>query len=96
MHAGDETKKIENCKSQGKSASTQTASTTNHRIPTISNSCISKIRLAILQRIQNSALRHSYNNALYPPRFIIERFHRKTKLKPINQRLTKRAKKYKK
>ena len=52
---------------------------------------LSKTRLAMLKRIQNRVLRQAYNDTLYPPRFITEELHRKTKLSPINQRLTHRA-----
>ena len=59
--------------------------------PPIPTHALSKTRLAMLQKIQNRALRQAYNDTSYPPRFTKEELHRKAKLSPINQRLTHRA-----
>ena len=59
--------------------------------PPILTHILPKSRLAVLQKIQNRALRQAYNDTSYPPRFTTEELHRKIKLKLINQRLNQKA-----
>ena len=59
--------------------------------PPVPTHALFKIRITMLQRIQNRAMRQAYDDTSYQPRLTTEKLHKKAKLKPINQRLNQRA-----